>query len=97
MPTAGRMLFVSTAGCCARLSEPRSGRGSAKKQKGLVVPLTSPTNPAHHPAQRFEPQQNPSPMLPAVRGGAHDEQVQETIRQNGAPAARDRADHQTSL
>jgi hypothetical protein len=33
-------------------------------------------------------------MLTAVRGGAHDEQVQETIRQNGAPAARDRADHQ---
>jgi hypothetical protein len=58
-----------------------------------VVPLTNPTNSARHPAQWFEPQQNPRPMLTAVRGGAHDEQFQETIRQN-ASAARDRADHQ---
>jgi hypothetical protein len=31
-----------------------SGRGCAKKQEGSVVPLTSPTNPVRHPAQRFE-------------------------------------------
>jgi hypothetical protein len=74
-----------------------SGRGCAKEQKGSVVPLTGPTNPARRPAQPFEPQRNPSPTLTAVRAGAHDEQAQETIRQNGAPAARDRADHQTSL
>jgi hypothetical protein len=67
--TTGRMLSVSTSGCCARLSEPRSVRGCVKKQKGSVVPLTSPTNPARHSAQRFEPQQNLCPMLKLILGG----------------------------
>jgi hypothetical protein len=35
---------------------------------GQRLSLTSPTNPARHPAQRFEPQ-NPCPMLKLILGG----------------------------
>jgi hypothetical protein len=69
----------------------RVGARVREKAEGIaVVPLTSPTNPARHPAQRFEPQQNLYPTLTAVRS-AHDEQAQKTIRQNSPSAARDRS------
>jgi hypothetical protein len=53
----------------------RVGAWVREKAEGIGQPLTNPTNPARHPAQRFEPQQNPCPMLTAVRS-AHDEQAQ---------------------
>jgi len=68
--------FPRRVGACVR---EKAGRDHS-------VPLTSPTNPARHPAQRFEPQQNLYPTLTGVRS-AHDEQAQKTIRQNSPAAA----------